>query len=135
MASFLLAGCNMSVPGLGSGDGPAVTGSIAPPVEIRQPLPQTLAYSDAARIGQAADAALWQAGPDSSGDWINRATGSSGSVHGAASVEDNATDGCRQFSTIVTSIGGVHSYSGRICKDGDGRAVVQIASPETAAPL
>ena len=57
-ASFLLTGCTMSVPGFGSDDSPVVTGSIAPPVEIREPLPQTLAYSDATRIGQAADAAL-----------------------------------------------------------------------------
>lgn len=103
---------------------PAVTGSVAAPVELQQPLPRTLAYSDASKIGQAAAAALWQADGITSQEWVNTATGSSGTV------EEHdlgpPTGECRTFSTIVTSISGVHSYSGDVCRSGGGRPVVRI---------
>jgi surface antigen len=135
-ASLALAGCSMSVPMFGSDDGPAVTGALASPVDVRQPLPQTLAYSDATKIGQAADAALWQAESALHGDWVNAATGSSGSVLGSAGEDDGQPSAaCRLFSTIVTSIGGVHSYSGRICRGDNGRSVVQIEDREAETPL
>jgi surface antigen len=134
--SLALAGCSMSIPMFGSDDEPATTGSLASPVEVQEPLPQTLAYSDATKIGQAADAALWQAGNAPSGDWVNAATGSSGSVLGSeGEVDTQPAAACRPFSTIVTSIGGVHSYSGKICRGDDDRAVVQIESREVAKPL
>jgi hypothetical protein len=125
----------MSVPGLGTDDAPAVTGSIAPPIEVQQPIPQTLAYSDVTKIGLAADATLWQAGAGT-GDWINSATGSSGSVASAADEEaGDSSTACRSFSTIVTSVGGVHSYNGRICRAENGRPLVQLAAPELPPPL
>jgi surface antigen len=106
------------------GDGtPATTGSIAQPVSVQQPLPVTLAYSDAARIGQAASAVLAQAEGSSTGEWVNASTGSSGTLETLSSA-DKAN--CRQFSTIVTSIGGVHRYSGAICPQDGGPAIVQI---------
>ena len=104
----------MSVPLLGSNDAPATTGSIAAPVEVQKPLPQTLAYSDATKIGQAAAATLWQAEGGEGADWVNSATGSSGTVEasGTRRTKPRASSPAGAFSTIVTSIGGVHHYSG-----------------------
>jgi hypothetical protein len=143
-----LPACSVSVPGFGGGDSdaPKTTGSIVPPVEVVEPLPRTLAYSDAAKIGQAASAALWQSGDAAAeappaGEWLNAATGSSGTfsaeAEGSTVGVSNAPtpEDCRAFSTIVTSIGGVHSYSGRICRGAAGGSVLTIASPEPAAAL
>jgi hypothetical protein len=107
----------------GSEEAPATTGSVSPPVEVSQPLPQTLAFSDAAKIGQAAAAAFWQA-EGGNGEWLNASTGSSGTVEEDGS---GASDACRPFRSLVTSIGGVHSYSGTICRGEDGASVVEIA--------
>ena len=121
---LLLAGCSMS---LLDGDAPPeTTGSIAPPVAVQQPLPATLAYSDAARIGQAATAVLAQAEGGSTEEWINASTGSSGTVQTETLGASADSANCRQFSTIVTSVGGVHSYSGAICQQANGPSVVQI---------
>ena len=91
---------------------------------MERPLPDTLAYSDAARIGQAASAALWQAEGGASGEWVNARTGSSGTL---APAPDRAADGdCRAFSTTVTSLGGVHQYSGALCREDDAQAVLTI---------
>jgi surface antigen len=119
---LLLAGCSMSV--LEADSTPATTGSIAQQVTVQQPLPPTLAFSDATRIGQAASAVLAQAEGGASEEWVNASTGSSGTLEGLQAAADKAN--CRQFSTIVTSIGGVHRYSGAICQAGEGPAVVQI---------
>lgn len=103
---------------------PATTGSIAAPVEVQKPVPKTLAYSDAAKIGQAAAAALWQASGEEA-EWVNAATGSSGTVERRAGADDDA-DPCRSFRTLVTSIGGVHAYQGRVCRAEGGASRVQI---------
>jgi surface antigen len=117
----MLAGCSMS---LFEGDTPQTTGSIAPPVEVQQPLPPTLAYSDATKIGQAATAVVAQAEGSLPAEWVNASTGSSGTVQ--TEEPDASAGNCRQFSTMVTSVGGVHQYSGAICQNGDGNAIVQI---------
>ena len=119
---LLLTGCSISV--LESDSTPATTGSIAQEVTVQQPLPPTLAFSDATRIGQTASAVLAQTEGGGNEEWINASTGSSGTLEGLQASADEAN--CRQFSTIVTSIGGVHRYSGAICRAGDGPAVVQI---------
>ncbi len=103
---------------------PQTTGSIAPHVEVRQPLPPTLAYSDATKIGQAATAVVAQAEGSLPEEWVNASTGSSGTVQ--TEQPDASAGNCRQFSTIVTSVGGVHQYSGAICQNEGGRAIVQI---------
>jgi hypothetical protein len=109
----------------GSGE-PAVTGSVATPVQLQQPLPSTLAYSDANKIGQAAAAALWQADGTATQEWVNAATGSSGTVEEYDLAPPQNAGDCRSFSSIVTSIGGVHSYSGDVCRSDGGRPVVRI---------
>lgn len=119
-APLLLAGC--SLPSLGARNAPTTTGSIGPSVEVQRPLPGTLAYSDATRIGQAASAALWQAEAEAPGEWVNARTGSSGTLR----VEAHDPKGCRPFSTTVTSLGGVHQYSGTICRGGEARSVLRI---------
>ncbi len=111
---------------IGSKDEPATTGSIANRVEVERPLPQALAYSDAAKIGQAAAGALWQ-DHDAGIEWLNAATGSSGTIEKSAANAEN-TETCRPFRTIVTSIGGVHSYSGQICRGDDGDSIVRLAA-------
>jgi hypothetical protein len=119
----------MSVASIGPEEAPTTTGSIAAAVELREPLPATLAYSDAKKIGEAAAAAIDQADGGSGTDWVNAATGSSGSIAagGTASAE-----GCSRFDTMVTSIGGVHQYSGSVCKAEGGGSVVQIEQPGQA---
>ena len=96
------------------------TGSIETPIEVPQPLPQTLAYSDATKIGQAATAALWQATGRQAKSGSNAATGSSGTLERAADGDASSAEGCRSFSTIVTSIGGVHRYAGQLCRSRPG---------------
>lgn len=123
---LLLPGCSLSVPMLGDEDAPVTTGSVAAPVEVQKPLPQTLAYSDATKIGQAAISALGQVDKGAGGDWINAATGSSGTVESGG----GSTDDCSRFNTIVTSIGGVHRYSGKVCTAQNGRSVVEIEAPD-----
>jgi hypothetical protein len=128
--TVLLSACSISIPGFGSDDGPKTTGSIAIPVEVQEPLPQTLAYSDAAKIGEAAAAVLWQAESDSAHEWINAATGSSGTVeNGAAEDATGVSSACRIFTTDVTSVGGVHRYAGKICRRDNGRSIVEIGAP------
>jgi surface antigen len=110
----------------GSPEAPATTGSVAEPVDVQRPLPPTLAYSDAARIGQAANAALWQATGTPEDQWVNARTGSSGTV--ILQVEEAlARADCRPFSTTVTSLAGVHKYSGTLCRGDNARSVLKIA--------
>ena len=120
LVALWLPACSVSM--LGSSDAPATTGSIGPKVEVQKPVPESLAYSDANKIGQAAAAALWQANSTAGADWTNAATGSSGTVE---TREAEATDGCRSFKTFVTSIGGVHSYNGKVCRAAEGPSLVQ----------
>lgn len=128
--ALALSGCSMSFPMLGAQeDAPLTTGSIAVPVQVQQPLPGSLAYSDAAKIGQAAAAALWQADSDQASEWVNATTGSSGTIERGLAAETAIGNPCRSFSTIVTSIGGVHSYAGSVCQSGTGRSTVQLDAP------
>ena len=127
MAPLLLAACSLSA--LGGSDTPRTTGSIAPAFQVAQPLPSTLAYSDAAKIGEAASAVLAQSEGKAPQDWINTSTGSSGTFETVDLAAPTSSKSCRPFSTIVTSIGGVHRYSGEICQGADGRAKIQIIDP------
>ena len=113
---------------------PAMTGSLGPAVDVERPLPHTLAYSDASKIGQTAAVALWQADASAGAaiaEWINAATGSSGTLEdgGAGQGADNGK-ACRLFRTTVTSFEGVHRYAGKVCRSGSGRSLVHIVAPE-----
>lgn len=115
-----MTGCSL----WGGGDAPVTTGSVVQPVEVAKPLPPTLAYSDAAKIGQAASAALWQAEGGAPAEWANARTGSSGTLTAGG---EGAPENCLPFSTTVTSLGGVHQYSGTVCRDNGTRTVLKIA--------
>jgi hypothetical protein len=132
-ALLLMAGCSLSVPGLGGADAPLTTGSIAQSVTVQKPLPQTLAYSDARKIGQAALATLSESGTAPSLDWENAATGSSGTIERESKGKTAGGNDCRPFHTIVTSIGGVHRYAGSICRKEAGPSVVAIEGSENGA--
>lgn len=127
LGSLALAGCAFSM--RGTSEAPTTTGSIALPVEVQRPLPSTLAYSDAAKIGQAASAALWQGGDTAGGwtpgGWVNARTGSTGTLKPGAPTAE-ASD-CLPFSTTVTSLGGVHRYDGTVCRASNATAVLKIA--------
>jgi len=130
-----LAGCSMG----GPKDVPVATGSITPPVQVEGPLPQTLAYSDAAMIGQAASASETAVAADggagesegSDFEWINAATGSSGTLQGLPTpAEDpDPSRACKVFNAMVTSFSGVHSYNGRVCSRSDGKRTISIDAP------
>jgi hypothetical protein len=107
----------------GGHDAPTTTGSIAPPLQVQRPLPETLAYSDATKIGEAASAVLAQAEGTVPPEWTNASTGSSGTIE---RVGETGSEECRPFNTIVTSVSGVHSYSGKLCQNDNGRAVLQL---------
>jgi hypothetical protein len=125
--SALAAGCSMG----GGKDTPVATGSIAPAVQVEGPLPQTLAYSDAAMIGRAATASETGESADGEFEWINAATGSSGTLQGLPTpAEDpDPSRACKVFNAMVTSFGGVHSYNGRICRRSDGQSTISIDAP------
>ena len=136
-ALCLLGGCgSVSVLGPSADAGPAATSSVAS-VEVQQPLPEKLAYSDATKIGQTASEALRDvdstatATPASGTDWVNAATGSSGTL---VDIKQDQTQDvsrpCKLFNTIVTSFGGVHRYSGKVCRGESGRPVVQLSDRE-----
>jgi hypothetical protein len=107
----------------GGEDAPTTTGSIVPPLQVQRPLPETLAYSDAAKIGEAASAVLAQAEGTVPEEWTNASTGSSGTIEGVGRPD---SENCRPFNTIVTSVSGVHSYAGTLCQSSGGQAVVQL---------
>jgi hypothetical protein len=130
----LLGGCgSVSVLGPSADAGPVSTSSVAS-VDVQQPLPGKLAYSDATKIGQTASEALRDldstaaATPASSTDWVNAATGSSGTL---VDIKQDQTQDvsrpCKLFNTIVTSFAGVHRYSGKVCRNDSGRSVVQLS--------
>ena len=123
-----LAGCSM---GGGGNDVPVATGSIAPPVQVEGPLPQTLAYSDAAMMGQAASAAEVEQEAPSGFEWVNASTGSSGTLQGLPTPAEDAdpSRACKVFNAMVTSFSGVHSYNGRVCSRSDGKRTISIDAP------
>lgn len=133
----VLAGCTMG----GKQAAPVTTGSVEPAVQVEGPLPQTLAYSDAAMIGAAASSQPSGpgAGTDPAGkfEWVNAATGSSGTLEDLPTPAPAAdpSRACKLFNTIVTSFAGVHKYNGRVCRTNDGRRTVSIDAPAAdAAP-
>ena len=134
----LLGGCgSVSVLGPSADAGPASTSSVAS-VDIQQPLPEKLAYSDATKIGQTASEALRDIDSTASAtsaadaaagtDWVNAATGSSGTLVDVKQDQpQDVSRPCKLFNTIVTSFGGVHRYSGKVCRGESGRPVVQLS--------
>ncbi len=123
-AAVTLGACSLvDLKVAGPDRGPASTGSLGTPLEVARPLPRTLDASDAAIIGRTALAAAGE--PDEGErEWINGRTGSSGTL---ALLPTGDGGNCQLFGATVTSLVGVHRYSGRICRKEGGSAMAAIA--------
>ena len=132
---FAVSGCSsISIP-LGkvtADDSPALTGSLGQGVKVEQPLPDALAYSDAAVIGQVAGKAAFETVTDDQIDWVNGATGSTGTWKAGPQVATENTEECRAFGATVTSVRGVHRFSGVACRDESGNLSVRSLSDKPA---
>ncbi len=123
-----LSGCStISIP-LGDSDGPASTAAIGSGVKVEQPLPKALAYSDAAVIGEVASKVAFDTVTSDSVDWVNGATGSVGTWKAGAQIASEASEDCREFGATVTSVSGVHRFSGVACRDERGNVAVKSLS-------
>ena len=138
---FALAGCSsISIP-LGdnvSKQTPAMTGSVGASVKVEQPLPKALAYSDAAVIGEVAAKEAFKEVADEEIDWVNGATGSVGTWKAGPQVSSDDTGDCRAFGATVTSVQGIHHYSGVACRDAQGHLTVKSLTgnpADAASPL
>lgn len=134
-----LAGCSsISIP-LGN-SGPKQTASVAgaagAPVKVEQPLPEALAYSDAAVIGEVAAKEAFKEVSNDEIDWVNGATGSVGTWKAGPQVSSDDKGDCRAFGATVTSVQGIHHFSGVACRDAQGHLTVKslTSNPADAVP-
>lgn len=115
---------------------PAVTGSIDAAWALPSSLPDGLAASDAAAMADAARRALAGGGRQADAEWQNAATGSSGTLAALGEAERQGEELCRSYVSTVTSIRGVHRYTSRACRAGEGRVTIrsiEAAGIETAS--
>jgi len=132
----MLAGCgsiNIPLPSLAAVDKPANEQTPAAGVVVHEPIPETLAYSDATAIGSAAAdellGAITAEGADSEGvDWENGQTGSTGTVVAMSETSIEGDDTCRSFGATVISMLGIHRYFGKACQRAEGVVVESIES-------
>lgn len=101
--------------------------TLAKNIKLEQPLPKALAYSDAAVIGQVAGKAAFDNVEKDRIDWVNSVTGSVGTWKAGPQVDYRDQD-CRAFGATVTSVGGVHRFSGVACRDENGDVAVKSLS-------
>lgn len=110
----------------------AVTGPNGEGVKVEQPLPPALAYSDAAVIGQVAGQTAFDQVSDEPVNWVNGATGSSGTWKAGPQITGETDEECRTFGATVTSVRGVHQFSGVTCRDKAGNLIVRSLSDTPA---
>jgi len=126
-----LAGCSsISIP-LGdaaSQKNAAVSSGVGPSVKVEQPLPAALAYSDAAAIAEVAGRSAFEKVTNEPIDWVNGATGSVGTWKAGPQTSSETASNCRTFGATVTSVQGVHRYSGVACRDERGNLTVKSLS-------
>ena len=130
-----VAGCgSISIPLGGSSpqETAALTGPNGEAVKVEQPLPPALAYSDAAVIGQVAGKSAFDEVSDEPVDWVNGATGSSGTWKAGPQIASQDDEKCRAFDATVTSVRGVHRFSGVACRDKTGNLSVRSLSDNPA---
>jgi hypothetical protein len=128
---IMIAGCgSISIPLGGSSpeETAALTGPNGEAVKVEQPLPPALAYSDAAVIGKVAGESAFDQVSEESIDWVNGATGSSGTWKGGPQITAGGNEECRAFGATVTSVRGVHRFSGVACRDQAGNLSVKSLS-------
>lgn len=109
-----------------------MTGTVGSSVKVEQPLPEALAYSDAAVIGQVAGKEAFKEVTNEEIDWVNGATGSVGTWKAGPQVSSGDAGDCRSFGATVTSVQGIHHYSGVACRDAQGNLTVKSLSSNPA---
>jgi surface antigen len=127
--ALLLAGCgsvNIPLPSFAAVDKPASETTVAGSVVVQEPIPETLAYSDATAIGTAAANDLLGAITAEGVDWENGQTGSTGTVVAISETSQEGEDTCRSFGATVISMLGIHRYFGKACQRAEGVVVESI---------
>jgi len=130
--ALMLAGCgsvNIPLPSFAALDKPANEQIAASEVVVHEPIPETLAYSDATAIGSAAAKDLLGAVTAEGVDWENGETGSTGTLVAISETSLEGEDTCRSFGATVISMLGIHRYFGKACQRAEG---VVVESIETA---
>jgi len=127
----MLAGCgsvNIALPSFAAVDKPANSQIAASEVVVQEPIPETLAYSDASAIGSAATKDLLGTVAAEGVDWENGETGSTGTVVAISETSLEGEDSCRSFGATVISMLGIHRYFGKACQRAEGVVVESIES-------
>lgn len=127
----MLAGCgsiNIALPSFAAIDKPADEQTVATSVVVQEPIPETLAYSDATAIGSAAANNLLGAITAEGVDWENGQTGSTGTIVALSEISHEGDDICRSFGATVISMLGIHRYFGKACQRAGGMVVESIKS-------
>ena len=127
----MLAGCgsvNIALSSLAAIDKPA--DEQAASVIVQEPIPETLAYSDATAIGTALVNNLLGTITAEGFDWENGETGSTGTIVATSETSREGDDTCRSFGATVVSMLGIHSYFGKACQRADGMVVESIKAAD-----
>lgn len=125
----MLAGCgsvNIALPSFAAVDKPANEQIAASAVVVQEPIPETLAYSDATAIGSAAAKDMLGAITAEGVDWENGETGSTGTFVALSDTSQEGEDTCRSFGATVISMLGIHRYFGKACQRAEGTVVESI---------
>ena len=133
----LLSGCaSVGLPfGQGKEASPETTGSIA--------TPQPQAYA-AAIPSPTVDPSDWEAirrtvamalvtGENTSHNWVNPDTGSSGTITQTVEFGGGGDVRCRLFATTLNDFRGSRRFRGQVCQQTDGRWVLVRVTPDDAA--
>jgi len=125
----MLAGCgtiNIALPSFAATDKPASQETATNSVTVQEPIPDTLAYSDATAIGRAAANDLLGAITAEGIDWENGLTGSTGTIVALPQASQDDDEACRSFGATVISMLGIHRYFGKACQRAGGVVLESI---------
>ena len=125
----MLAGCGsikLPLPSFAAIGQSASGQTAAASVVVQEPIPETLAYSDATAIGTAAANDLLGAITAEDVDWENGQTGSTGTIVAISETSQEGEDTCRSFGATVISMLGIHRYFGKACQGAEGMVVESI---------
>lgn len=129
--ALMLAGCGsvkIPLPSFAAVDKPAHEQTAASEVVVQEPIPETLAYSDATAIGSAAATDLLGAITAEGVEWENGETGSTGTLVAISETSVEGEESCRSFGATVISMLGIHRYFGKACQRAEGVVVESIES-------
>jgi hypothetical protein len=134
IAVMLLAGLLAGCGGMPFGkDEPSAetTGSISP-VPTAAPVAPTVDPSDWEAIRRTVAMAL-VTGENTTHNWVNPDTGSSGTVTQTVELVAQKDMRCRLFATTLNDFRGSRRFRGQICQQTDGRWVLVSVTPDDAA--